>query len=170
MRLYILTGIVSFLLGLLLSLLSYIPFEWIVILLIISFIGIKFLLQSNVLPTSQIKFGLTFLLPKLIQHLSKSTKEKKIVKIDSNKVIIEYEHKGNLRYHVVPYSRRNLAKHSKYTVHLIEHDNTEIEITQIPGTLYNHSPSEFNSKAIRVTNKLTKEHILYEGDDIPKLK
>ena len=172
MKSYILVGILSFLSGLFLSLFKYISFEWIILLLIIFCLGVKFLIDSNVLPTNTIKFLAPFVLPKILQFI-KPTKQKtnpeKIVKIDSDKVIIKFDHKGTSRYHAVPYSRKKLANHSKYEVHLIGNDKKEIEITQIPGTSYKHSANELNCEAIRVTNKITKEFILYEGDDIPNL-
>ena len=172
MKSYFAISIFSFVVGLFASLLSYIPKNAIFLLLMVFSLSIYYVI-GYIKSNNNIKLGLAYFLP-LIKNLNKnnfggSKNREKEINISTGRVIVEYEHQGTIRYHALPYNRKNLAKHSKYKVYLIEMDNTEIEITQIPGTEYKHTPKDLNGKSIKVVNKISGEEKIYTEEQIPEL-
>ena len=165
MILYVLVFILSFGLGLLSSLMSYISTEIVVLLVLLIGFLVKVLAEYIPFSGGQMKWGLGLMLPYVLNLMKKKTPNATHnIKIEKDRIILEFDHKGKQRRHILPYNRKELAKHNKHTVHLIDDDGKEIEISQIPGVKFTHSAKEIGGKSIKVTNKITQEVTIYENE------
>ncbi len=166
MKLYIATSIFSFSGGLFLSLFSYIPIRWVLFIIITVAFLAKVAFEASNFSGSQLKMGLAFILPYLMKLTKKKTGTGNgtEIKIEKNRIIIEFDHKGKTRRHILPYNRKELSKHNINIVHLVDEDGQEIELSHIPGATFTHTAEELGGKRFKVTNKLTQEVVVYENE------
>ena len=167
MRLYILLSILSFGFGLFVSLFAYIKLEWVILVILLIGFLVKVLVEASPFSGSQIKSGLGLVLPYVMKLANPKSDTSNNVTIKNNRMIIEFDHKGKKRRHILPYNRKELSKHSRHTVHLIDENNQEIELLHIPGVTFTHTAQELGGKIFKVTNKLTQEIKFYENE-LPK--